>query len=305
MPGVSRTQRIAKAAALKYSAIPATGNVFFVSSTSATKSDSAGSGYAPESPFATLDYAIGRCTANQGDIIYVMPGHVDTTAAAGGIAIDVAGVSIVGLGNGTNRPKITATTAASATVTVTAANCSITNFQFATSIDELVTFFSVTAAGFTMDNCVWVNASAAQPISFLTTDAGGDDITITNCTFCQTTAPATAGAWITLVGADRARIEDCFFTLTQVDSATANAIAGLTTASIGVVIRNNTIYQLGGTSNIPLTLFAGSTGVVTGNVAYSQKTSQAGSFALANAVGNNYATNVVNKGGAVDPALDT
>ena len=45
-------------------------------------------------PFATIDYAIGRCTGSRGDIIAVMPGHTEDIAAAGGITLDVAGVAV-------------------------------------------------------------------------------------------------------------------------------------------------------------------------------------------------------------------
>ena len=57
-------------------------------------------------PFATIDYAIGRCTADRGDIIVVMPGHTEDITAAGGIDIDVDGVSIIGVGRGDVQPRI-------------------------------------------------------------------------------------------------------------------------------------------------------------------------------------------------------
>src|SRR4051812_41694686 len=75
------------------------GNVFWVQSTSANAGDSAGKGRSPGAPFATIDYAVGQCTAGQGDVILVLPGHVETVTAAAGVALDVAGVSVVGLGN--------------------------------------------------------------------------------------------------------------------------------------------------------------------------------------------------------------
>ena len=53
------------------------GDIFFVDSGAATAADSAGAGRSPDAPFATIDYAIGQCAANNGDVIYVMPGHTD------------------------------------------------------------------------------------------------------------------------------------------------------------------------------------------------------------------------------------
>src|SRR5687768_2550744 len=57
-------------------------------------------------PYSTLHYAIGRCKASRGDIIALMPGHVENVTAASGITSDVIGVAVVGLGAGTLRPKI-------------------------------------------------------------------------------------------------------------------------------------------------------------------------------------------------------
>ena len=59
-----------------------------------------------QKPFSTIDYAIGKCTASRGDIIMVMPGHSETITSDGGIACDVAGVAIIGLGSGSLRPKV-------------------------------------------------------------------------------------------------------------------------------------------------------------------------------------------------------
>src|SRR6266567_4639706 len=77
-------------------------------------------------PFATIAQAISVASAN--DIIFVKPGHAETIATAAGLILSKS-VAIVGLGNGTVRPKLTWSTATS-TVTVTASNVSIQNFQF-------------------------------------------------------------------------------------------------------------------------------------------------------------------------------
>src|SRR3990167_7067382 len=53
-----------------------------------------------DQPFSTLDYAVSRCVADRGDIIFVKPGHAETIATATALAIDVAGVAVIGLGRG-------------------------------------------------------------------------------------------------------------------------------------------------------------------------------------------------------------
>ena len=81
-----------------------TGRVFYVHSSG---SDSAQAGETAAAPFATLDFAIGQCSANNGDLIYVMPGHAETLTAAGQLDFDIAGVRAQGLGWGTTRPTFT------------------------------------------------------------------------------------------------------------------------------------------------------------------------------------------------------
>jgi hypothetical protein len=58
-----------------------------------------------ETPFATIDYAIGKCTASNGDVIWVAPGHTETITGTD-ITVDVAGVSVIGLGTGSLMPWI-------------------------------------------------------------------------------------------------------------------------------------------------------------------------------------------------------
>ena len=102
--------------------IPATtGTYFFVSSGTGSNSHS---GKNPAEALATIDYAIGKCTDSKGDVIVVMPGHAETISAAGGITADVAGITIIGLGNGGLRPIITFSGTAS-TFVISAANVTV------------------------------------------------------------------------------------------------------------------------------------------------------------------------------------
>ena len=80
--------------------IPHPGKVFWVNNSGVLPDQGiAGSNGNPGTylkPFASVDYAIGRCKANRGDVIYVMPGHSETITAAQGVDFDVAGVTCVG-----------------------------------------------------------------------------------------------------------------------------------------------------------------------------------------------------------------
>jgi hypothetical protein len=120
------------------------GNVWFVDSGHTSASNSDGYGQNPDAPFATIDYAIGKCTANNGDVIYVMPGHAETLATATAMAIDVAGASVIGLGAGNDRPKITIGTLAAATIAASAASIAFKNIIVIGALDGLDSAITVT-----------------------------------------------------------------------------------------------------------------------------------------------------------------
>lgn len=166
------------------------GEVFWVNNSSVlAKGGISGSNGNPgtyQKPFSTIDYAIGRCTANRGDIIMVMPGHSETVTTDGGIAADVAGVAIVGLGTGTLRPQIVLDSAAAAAVTVSAANVSMVNLHFVASFADVTNAIDVTAANLTLLNCEFSEEGAN--LNFVdiinassTTDNAADGLHVEGC----------------------------------------------------------------------------------------------------------------------------
>ncbi len=163
-----------------------TGNVYFVDSGSSYRADSADHG-AYDKPFATIDYAVGRCTASNGDIIFVAPGHTETVTGASGIDVDVAGIRIIGLGEGDNRPVVTFTTSTAATVTIDADDIYIENLVFSSNKDQQVRMVKVTGDDVTFERCEFRNAgSSVQPLNMLeigTADNDSDNLVIDNCTF--------------------------------------------------------------------------------------------------------------------------
>lgn len=158
-----------------------TGKRFFVHS--GTGTDAAGYGSTPDAPVATIDYAVGLCTANKNDVIYVMPGHAETLAAAAGIDLDVAGVSVIGLGNGSNRPRITMGTADTVDIDIDAANVTVKGIDFVAAVADIAAAIDVNADYFTLEDCRFYEATN---LNFLVcvqdAAAGGSDfITIKNC----------------------------------------------------------------------------------------------------------------------------
>lgn len=96
--------------------------------------------------FTTIDDAINACTASAGDVILVMPGHTETISSATALNLDVAGISIVGLGVGSLRPTITLDTATTTTIPVSAANITVKNMIFTANFADIVSVFTLTTA---------------------------------------------------------------------------------------------------------------------------------------------------------------
>jgi len=96
-----------------------TGDVWYVDSNNGA---TANGGTSPTDALAGIDAAINKCTGSAGDVIYVMPNHSETLAGATTIVPDVANVSIIGLGNGIERPQLLVSTGTTATLPISGAN---------------------------------------------------------------------------------------------------------------------------------------------------------------------------------------
>lgn len=202
-----------------------TGKVFFVHNGIGSDNNKG----SPTQPFKTWDYAIGRCRANKGDRIYLMPGHSETITGAGGVTLDVAGVTTIGLGHGVDMPTFLMDLATSVTVAVTAAGVTVRNCRFKAGHADIVTCFAITKKHCWIDGCEFVENVATE--NFLTevkhtstTDGDGDGLKVTNCR---------------VISADAAALE-CI---------EINATAA------GVVVVNNFVAKPGGTAS-PLILCA-------------------------------------------------
>lgn len=160
-----------------------TGNAWFVHS--GTGVDGPNNGKKPGSPFATLDYALGKCTASNDDVIYLMAGHSETITGAGGITLDKAGVTIIGLGRYDARPTFLMDGAATVTALVTAANVTMYNCRFLAGHADIAKCFLITAKGFRLDSCLFEENTTAENwvdvIHVSAADNDADGLEIINC----------------------------------------------------------------------------------------------------------------------------
>lgn len=161
-----------------------TGRTFYVQSTSAVASDNdSRDGLSASEPLATLAEAITRCTASVGDVIVLLPGHAETTTA---IAMSTAGVAVVGVGFGSNRPTLTATTASSDLISVTGANCHIENVILVGAASGCTALLNIAAADFTGINIVQKHGAA--PLVATTVVAASHRFKLIDCQWIGTAA---------------------------------------------------------------------------------------------------------------------
>ena len=155
------------------------GKVFYVNNSSVIADGGvAGSDGNPgtyQRPMGSIAGALAKCTANRGDIIFLMPGHAETVTGAGTTAasavavgttlsLNVAGVAIIGLGAGATRPTITFTTANTANIPVTAANITLQNCLFVANFLAVASVFTATSTNtptdFAIEGCEFKDTSS-------------------------------------------------------------------------------------------------------------------------------------------------
>lgn len=159
------------------SSVPATtGSYFFVDSGTGSNSNS---GRDKDHPVATLAYALTLCTASKGDVVVMMPGHAETVSTT---ITPVAGVTIVGLGNGRNRPVFTAAASALDVFTISAANVTLQNFVIVGASASVTALVECSAADMRLLNMEL--QGAVTPVALITlSNAGAVRPVIENCVF--------------------------------------------------------------------------------------------------------------------------
>ena len=238
------------------------GKVFFVDSAVA-----AGEGTSPDTAVGTIDAAINKCTASRGDTIYVLPGHTEAVTSTS-IACDVAGVTFIGLGTGSNKPTLTFG-ATDSCINVTAANCAWQNFRWQAGVGDVVTaVLHATAAqntryldiefyatstynfvnGYTLgaanisDGCRWernyLRTADTGQLSLVVTAAAHNDLKFYNnfVRHAATVAGLMAGSAADFLGID---VRGNFVQTGQTDGSGGVLVSTSGTASSGAIVDND------------------------------------------------------------------
>lgn len=214
--------------------------------------------------YSTIALAVAACTAGRGDVIYVLPNHAENITSATALNVNIAGVRIQGMGEGNNRPTLTLTTATTAIITMSAANCTIDNLIIdGTGVASVVTIITVTAAGCTITNNRIINATATNQagVSILTTSAASQ-LTI-NDNFFDGSANAGTTNVLQLVGGNDVKIQRNIFIGNYTSSL--GAINNITTGVTNIVIDSNLIANNTASSTKAIVLVSGTTGFIVNN----------------------------------------
>lgn len=236
-----------------------TGKVLFVNSSHGNASNG-NIGESADRPLTTIAAALAKCSANNFDHIICGPGHVETITAADQLVIDVAGVNLIGLGRGTNRPTFNFTTTAVADMNVSAANVQLNNFLFTGGIDALSSIVDVTAADFGMFNCEYRDVTG-QCAVFMNLSSAADRAHIRGFVHRGDSAAGT-NAVFQLFGCANFLLEDFW-----IDGNFANAaIQCLTVAAVDLHIRNGYCRTRNAADLFVVDTITGSTGVIGPNI---------------------------------------
>jgi hypothetical protein len=280
--------------------LPATtGNYYFVDSAIGSNSNA---GTKITAPLATIDAAIGKCTASNGDVIVVSPGHTETIAGATTLAMDVAGVHIIGLGTGSLRPTLTYSATASI-INITAANCTLENVLIIGDVDNIVTGIALSAAadGTTLRNVEMRDGAANKEFLIaISIAAGCTDVTIDGFKFHGLAGGMTE--CILLVGAaDRFTLINSFIRC----DASAQVVDGAAAASVGVRLENNRMINIDTAAGLGVAFNNSSTGFLYNNHMANLKDTVAPFTGTGLAYSQNYGTNALNASGIILPAVDS
>jgi hypothetical protein len=265
--------------------------------------------------FATIDSAVSAGVADRGDVVIVAPGHTEALSNATSLLLDVAGVTIIGLGAGSARPTITLDTATTATIPVSAANVTIKNMIFTANFADIVSVFTLTTAqNFSLEGCYFkATATNMNFLYIVDTDATTGNASGLNIVGCKWIEPDLATLSMVKMDGTNAdvTVADNFAQL-----GVNNNKAALMTVANGKVVTNlmmagNRVFRLNTDTATGAILFHtdGSTnsGVVANNFAQHADTAAELLITASSGLGTfqNYASGVAGASGYLLPAADS
>lgn len=251
-----------------------------------------------DAPFATIAGALTACVADRGDILMVKPGHAETITAITLLNLNVAGVAIVGLGNGPARPTLTVAGATAATLRISANNVTLRGFNIdLTGVDAIAEGITVDADGFSLLDCYVNTADAGGQCTIgISILAGHFDCTIAGCYILGYAGIGTAAAIQMVSGARHSILNN---TIRGNYTAAVGAISNITTSTADLIIAGNFLANGTASSTKVINVGAGATGVIANNRMQILSGSTPITAAAMSWVGANYYANAVATAGTL------
>jgi len=258
------------------------GNTFFVDSSCGSNSAGGVWGQTWEYPYATVNYAVSKCTSGANDVILVAAGHAETIQdtsplnASGTVTdefcVDKAGVSIIGMGRGTSRPTFTLGDATDATLEVRAADVALKNLIVVSNQVDTAVGINISNSndGVLIENCEIRDGGTAilEMVIGINVSENADDTTIRGCQFV--TYPAGSGTLCAIYTASTAKRLKIYDNVFMGDWNTA--VMDLDDDTItDLFVADNIIDNLDASNGMAIDTAAGSTGVITRNIIHSGK----------------------------------
>jgi hypothetical protein len=209
---------------------------------------------------ATINAGLARCRPGQNDIVYVLPGHVESITGADGWSSLVAGTQIISAGvpGASTNPTVTFSTSTAAQILVDVANVTISGLTFnMAALDNVVNPILVTAAGFSFcGNHVQFQSAAAsaQPVDGIILGAGASNCRINGNKFLSDDAGEANAGSVILIGVSAAlglvdvEVSGNYITGAITEAATDALIMVATTGS-AIRIKDNDLFVLGTTGD--------------------------------------------------------
>ena len=164
-----------------------TGNIYFVNSVIGSNDNT---GKDPDHPVATIGKGVSLCTSGQGDTVFVMPKHAETITGSTA-TVRVSGVSIIGLGEGDDRPTVTLGTSTTARFATSGAHSTyIENLLFKVAVDACATPIFIESSECSIVNCEGESGAGTEPTDFIRLTSDADYGIIDGFKYYHYTSPA-------------------------------------------------------------------------------------------------------------------
>ena len=295
------------------------GNVWFVDGNATNALDSANgiAGNEWETPFATLNFAVSQCTASQGDVILVAEEHAETIDDAGTasgtttdeLVLDIAGITILGMGQNTARPTFTIGSAdTTASVVVTAADITVRGMIFVGGLADLATLWDIAAGGdgLTIEDCEFRDGGTAilETIHQIDIATTCDRVTINRCRFFTFAGGSSTLSNIEIATeVDHLTITNCYF---KGDVNTDGMIDSSGGTGTEIYIADNVLDNVDAATGKCIVVAAGTTGFIGRNIMHAGLNGTSPLTTTACLAAQNYYTNAeAASAGILTPAVDT